>query len=231
VRTGLDILESLLDARRRAEQQALEMMRRTLGALPGVGVGLTLAETASRQHRELERQLVTQVKQVLAGAHVSPKAPSAGGSDASTSSTEPTPVLDRAPSVSHAQSAQRTPGLRLTVPVGPSSVRVPIQLRNHRDESDFVTLSANVRTTTPAGIVPLPTELIRFDPQTLEIPARSTATASVILRLTPDLEVNRPYGTGILISGAEVKQIPIILQLVLPTPSPAITPALPAHAT
>ncbi len=223
VKTGFDILESLLDARRKSEQHTLEMMRSTLGALPGVGVGLSLAETASRQHRELERRIVSQVKQAFSRSSELSKATSVGGKGRSTS--------DAAPPPDSTQNGRRRTGLRLTIPVGPSTVRVPIQLRNHRDQSDFVTLSANTPTAAAPAVVPLPIDLIRFEPQTLEIPARSTATANVILLMTPDLEVNRQYGTEIVISGALVKEIPLILQLVQPAPSPVVATALREHAS
>jgi hypothetical protein len=90
-------------------------------------------------------------------------------------------------------------------------VAVPIQLRNHRQSADTVSLSAIVPT--HSGIAVIPLELIRFDPEIVAVPAHSEVSVQMLLRLSPAWTPGREYWSEIVLAGAEVKRVPLVVQL------------------
>jgi hypothetical protein len=107
--------------------------------------------------------------------------------------------------------AQRGEVLRLTIQQGTLGVAVPLRLRNHRESVDTVSLSA-VPPRQP-GVTTIPPHLIRFDPQTLVIPALSESSVQLLFRLGPGFEQPGEYWSEIVIDGAETKRVPLALQI------------------
>jgi hypothetical protein len=101
--------------------------------------------------------------------------------------------------------------LRLAIPHGTLAVAVPLQLRNHRQSVERVSLSA-VAPSTP-GIATIPSQLIRFDPETLAIPPLSEGSVQLHLRLGSGFAQPGEYWSEIVIEGAETKRVPLALQI------------------
>jgi hypothetical protein len=90
-------------------------------------------------------------------------------------------------------------------------VAVPLNLQNRSDAPDLVELSAAPLSVADAGMIPL--NLIRFDPDTIEIPPKSEGAVQLIVHLTPRFTPGSEYWAEILISGAESRRIPLVLQI------------------
>jgi hypothetical protein len=108
--------------------------------------------------------------------------------------------------------AQRGQVLRLTIPQGTRGVAVPVRLRNHRQFIDRVLLSA-VEPSAP-GVATIPSQLICFDPETLDIPPLSEGSVQLLVRLGPGFEQAGEYWSEVVINGTETKRVPLSLRIV-----------------
>lgn len=217
---GWNILEALIDARAKAEQQFLADLRRNLDA------GLRLAEEMSRQGNELGRTFLDQVSRALSmpggaagsqrsappyGEYTWPRdsayAPPHDRQDRDAYAAEP--AADADSPVRPADGTERPPALRLVVPAGTRDVGVPVQLRNHRDTSDVVTMSASPLRLNGAAV--LPTELIRFQPESIVIPAHEEGSVQVLVHVGPNLAPGIEYWSEVVIAGTEVKRVPLVV--------------------
>lgn len=205
-RRGWNLLEALIDARAHAEQQFLADLRRNVDA------GLKLAEEISRQGIEFRRSLIDQFSRALstpgsaAGAPYDPHR--ASGPDASERVAEPAGWEDVAP---RNAAPERPPALRLMLPRGTGDVGVPIQLRNRRDSTDVLSFTANPLHLDGAAIIP--TEFIRFQPETLAIPPQEEGCVQLLLHLGHNLAPGIEYWSEIVITGADTKRIPLVVQI------------------
>lgn len=217
---ALSALEALGNTRRQVEHTVLSGMRRQIGWLPFANIGLTLAEYASKQHRDLERSLILQARKKL-----QPECPTPEAETRSQGFADYAPEPENAATPPPAP--ESAPALRLRVPAGMNTIALPIALQNHRDTPDLITMSLG----RPAPhLLAFPSDRLYFDPEKLIIPAHSNASVQLVLRLGGSLDVTREYWSEILISGKETKRIPLALQFDLSTPVEPVLPDDPSAA-
>ena len=210
------IFERLIETRANARRQLLAELRRNAGANPLFGAGLGLAEQMSVRCEDMERSLIRQM--------ASSATPTNG-----TRERRPPPACDVPPRESRGQvaraeqSERQPPALRVAVPEGVASAVIPLQIRNHRDFVDTVVLSAVPAAHIGAAI--LPVELLRFEPSALRIAPNTEECAHLHLRLSPDLHPEAEYWSRIVISGTDVKHIPLAVRVVRQSASAPQQPA------
>jgi len=199
------LLEMFIDARANAQRQFLSELRKRMPGMPLLDAGLQFAEILATQQRDFGRTVIQQMERAMF-----PRAPHSqehGEPGVSERSSEEGSDPERA----SAQDPDPMSALRLTIPFGTQAVAVPLQLRNHREAVDTVSLAA----ISPADnrVAGIPTALIGFDPETLAIPPHADAAVQMLLRMSPSFLPGREYWSEILITGAETKRIPFVVQI------------------
>jgi hypothetical protein len=227
---GLSLLETWIDARANAEQLFFSEMRSKVARMPLLDAGMQLAEAIAKQQSDLAHlliDLIDLVERAVAARgladvdgtrllYASERAVATRGL-ADVDGARPTYAGERAAEdYAHtadlrSDAAQRAPVLRLAIPQGTLTVAVPLRLRNHRQSVDRVSLSA-VAPSAP-GVATIPSQLIRFDPETLAIPPLSEGSVQLHLCLHSGFVQPGEYWSEIVIDGAETKRVPLALQI------------------
>jgi hypothetical protein len=222
------LLEAWVGARADAEELFFSEMRSKVARMPLLDAGLELAEVISKQQSDLAHLLVDLVERAVVPprrAEEQRRRPAYAGAP---------PVAGRGPTEKHrarpaytgerttenyarttdfrSDFTQRGEVLRLTIPQGTLGVAVPLRLRNHRQFIDRVLLSAVEPSA--SGVATIPSQLIRFDPETLDVPPLSEGSVQLLVRLGPGLEQPGEYWSEVVIDGAETKRVPLALQIV-----------------
>jgi hypothetical protein len=78
--------------------------------------------------------------------------------------------------------------------------------------ADIVSFSAAIPSMAAGAVIPL--HLIRFEPQTLAVSPQADAAGQLLLDLATDLEEDTEYWAEIVIAGAEVRRIPLVVEIV-----------------
>jgi hypothetical protein len=201
------LLDSLIDANGRARTQFYEGLRQRVGRYPLLDAGIEYARAVSQQQRELGHAVIHEVERAFVTWGGSPAPPSAQQEDgvrASTESHHDTPEPPPAP--------PHSAPIRISVPVGKRAIAVPLHLRNHRSSTDIVSFSAALPSTPSVAVIPL--HLIRFEPQTLAVSPQSDAAGQLLLDLATELQEDTEYWVDIVVTGAEIRRIPLILEVV-----------------
>jgi hypothetical protein len=197
------LLETFIDARANAQRQFLSELRRRLPGMPLLDAGLQFAEILATQQRDFGRTVIQQMERAMfPQAPHSQKHGEPGASECRS---------DEGPEPESASAETPVSALRLTIPFGTQAVAVPLQLRNHRQSVDTVSLTAIA----PADnrVAGIPTALIGFDPETLAIPPHADAAVQMLLRMSSSFLPGREYWSEIVITGAETKRIPFVVQI------------------
>jgi hypothetical protein len=214
IQRTLSALETLIDTRRQTERQILRAVRRRVGGFPFADLSLTLAEVVSRQRCDLEHSLIYEVRERLQPADTAPQPEQTWNAYQPQYATEPpTQTVYSSERVTEtvvsAPAPSPPPALRLRIPTGRNVVALPIELQNHRDTADVLSLSI----TPPAPhLRTFPLDRLYFEPAMLTIPPQSNASVMLILHIDENIDVLQEYWAEILITGAETKRLALVLQ-------------------
>lgn len=206
----LSALETLIDTRRQTERQILRSVRRGIASFPLADIGLSLAEVFSRQRWDLEHSLIVEVRERLKPANTVPQPEQTWRGFPEQYATEPSAQAPfSSERVAEPVASSPPPALRLRIPIGKNVVALPIELQNHRDTADLLSLSIKPP---PPHLQAFPLDRLYFEPAMLTIPPHSSASVMLILHIDDNIDVLKEYWSEILISGADTKQIPLVLQ-------------------
>jgi len=191
-------VKSWIGARANAQDMFFSEMRKQAGGAPLLDAGVQFAEALARQHTEQARLVVDRLDRSRPrrrGERYRPQGPDEADG--------------RSPEAHDAQ--PRGPALRVTIPYGTRAISVPLQLRNHRETEESITLSAAAPGA--SGMAPIPPELIRFRPDSLSIGPLSVGLVELGLRVDPEVFAPGEYWAEIVIEGADVKRLPLLLKI------------------
>jgi hypothetical protein len=205
VRPRFRLLESWIDARTEAQRLFFLRMRGSVSGMPLLDAGMQLAEAVARQRSELANFIVGRVERSIAArGRAHPDRPRAPYAEERIDEAAQTADV-------RADAPQSAPALRLAIARGTRNVAVPLQLRNHRQVSDVVSVSA-----VPPGdpsVATIPVEFFSFEPRLVTIPPMSEGMVQLVLRLGPDFVHVGEFWSEIVIDGVETKRVPLVLQI------------------
>jgi hypothetical protein len=226
---GFSLLRTGINAGANADQPFFAEMRKTVIGIPLVDAGVQIAEALAQQQSDLAHLLIDVMnlleRVIGAGGNVgigrweyAPEALTVNDSAdpyAISSGYSGPPVLaqgyQQGPDIPEATTQQRAPVLEVTVPHGTLTVAVPLLLRNHRQCADTVSLSSTALN--GPDILPIPSQSITFDPDTLVLPPLSEASVQLHLQLRPALEHVGEYWSELIIDGIGTKRVPLALRV------------------
>jgi hypothetical protein len=197
------VLETWIDARASAQRQFFSQVRSRFTDAPLLDAGMQFVEAMTRQQNDLVRRLIGRVMRPTSHR---------GHGDTESSAAYASAAESRATEFGLGGEA----ALRISVPFGSREVIAPLTLRNHRAHPDSISLSALRPAADHLGL--MPPELIQFDPHSLTIEPYSERTVQLVL-CTRSLIGAGEYWAEILIEGAEIKRVPLVLEL-RPEPMP-----------